>query len=278
VSFDECKIASGSSDSTIKVWSTKTNAAWSVLTLLGHSDAVRCLALRGNMLISGSSDHTIKVWVLEAGRGWSRSSCRLTIQSHADAVRCLCLEADTIVSGSYDGTIQVHAVAKGNRLQIFRGHEGPVLALSCQHKAAMVSGGLDGTVRIWDRDKGLCIQVIEAHLRGVSGVHVDYPRRLIVSTGFDGNIKFWRENGDCVDVLTWNQHEGHKGAIRGLVADEKRIVTCSDDKTVKVWDMDTRRRLCTLRLELGGVGLSAATSLFLFLPQAPQQRGGLRDI
>jgi len=130
VSFDETKIASGSSDSTIRVWSTKTNASWSVLTLLGHSDAVRCLALRGNMLISGSSDHTIKVWVLEAGLGWSRSSCRLTIQSHTDAVRCLCLEADTIVSGSYDGTIQVHTIASGSRLQVFSRSCGTRVSIS----------------------------------------------------------------------------------------------------------------------------------------------------
>lgn len=59
--FDDDKIVSGSSDSTIKVWSTRTNAPWSVFTLLGHSDSVRCLVLRGNMLVSGSNDTTIKV-------------------------------------------------------------------------------------------------------------------------------------------------------------------------------------------------------------------------
>jgi F-box/WD-40 domain protein 7 len=247
VQFDESRIVSGSSDSTIKVWSTKTNASWSVMTLLGHSDAVRCLVLRGNVLVSGSSDQTIKVWMLEGGLDWSRGSCRLTIQSHTDCVRCLCLEQDTILSGSYDGTIRTHSFTTGAPQLIYRGHDGAVLALACQNKATIVSGGVDGTVRVWDRAKAQCRLVINAHARGVSGVHVDPHRRIIISTGFDGNISFWRDNGECVEVLTWIHHEGHRGAVRGLMADDKRLVTCSDDKTVKVWDLDTRQRLCTLQ-------------------------------
>ena len=39
----------------------RTNSRWSVQTLVGHSDMVRCLHLAGNRLVSGSADGTIKV-------------------------------------------------------------------------------------------------------------------------------------------------------------------------------------------------------------------------
>jgi F-box/WD-40 domain protein 7 len=44
-----------------KVWNIRTNAQWSVQTLVGHSGTVRCLHLEGNRLVSGSTDCMIKV-------------------------------------------------------------------------------------------------------------------------------------------------------------------------------------------------------------------------
>ena len=47
-----------------QVWNIRTNAQWSVQTLVGHSGTVRCLHLEGNRLVSGSSDKSIKVRAL----------------------------------------------------------------------------------------------------------------------------------------------------------------------------------------------------------------------
>ncbi|XP_037774868.1 WD repeat-containing protein 5B-like [Penaeus monodon] len=47
--------------------------------------------------------------------------------------------------------------------------------------------------------------------------------------------------------------EGHTGVIRCLAADPWRIVSASDDKTIKVWDRETLRRLVTLRNHTDGV-------------------------
>ncbi|CAH8480556.1 unnamed protein product [Schistosoma turkestanicum] len=45
VDCDAYRIVSGSADATIRVWNIRTNAKWSVQTLRGHSDAVRCVQL-----------------------------------------------------------------------------------------------------------------------------------------------------------------------------------------------------------------------------------------
>ena len=43
------------------MWNIRTNAQWSVQTLVGHSGTVRCLHLEGKRLVSGSTDKSIKV-------------------------------------------------------------------------------------------------------------------------------------------------------------------------------------------------------------------------
>ena len=55
------RLASGSSDKTIKVWELATGAC--VATLEGHEDTVFSLAvLEGGRLASGSFDQTVNVW------------------------------------------------------------------------------------------------------------------------------------------------------------------------------------------------------------------------
>ena len=62
--LSDLKLASGSSDRTIKIWNTTTGII--IQTLNGHSGTVRCLASfnSGKNLISGSEDRTIKIWDL----------------------------------------------------------------------------------------------------------------------------------------------------------------------------------------------------------------------
>lgn len=82
----------------------------------------------------------------------------------------------------------------------------------------------------------------------------------------------------CLETLDWVRSEGHKGVVRNIQADHWRVVSASDDKTVKVhscldprpntqsqsnpppsspypqvWDIHTGERLVTLQRHSGGV-------------------------
>ena len=62
------------------------------------------------------------------------------------------------------------------------------------------------------------------------------------------NFKVWNlETGCCISTLDWMTSEGHTGVIRCLQADTWRIVSSSDDKTIKVWELESGQRLVTLR-------------------------------
>jgi WD40 repeat protein len=61
-------LLSGSSDSTIKLWSTETQKL--ILTMQGHSDYIRSVAFssQGKCFASGSRDCTIKLWSIYSPR------------------------------------------------------------------------------------------------------------------------------------------------------------------------------------------------------------------
>lgn len=53
------------------MWDLDSNPGWSSIackaTMIGHSDAVRCLAVTGDQLISGSYDSLLKIWDISTG-------------------------------------------------------------------------------------------------------------------------------------------------------------------------------------------------------------------
>ena len=57
----DCRLASSSKDTTIKVWDTIGHRP--IFTLSGHTAAVTCLRWGGkNWLYSGSQDKSIRIW------------------------------------------------------------------------------------------------------------------------------------------------------------------------------------------------------------------------
>jgi len=78
-------LASGSADSTIRIWDLSTTTTQALKILKGHTGIITQLAvLPHGRLASGATDHTIKVWVISTGR------CIYTLQE-VNAISALCM-------------------------------------------------------------------------------------------------------------------------------------------------------------------------------------------
>ena len=115
-------LASGSKDSTIKIW----QGGSCLRVLRGHGNSVSCLANSPDhsKLLSGSGDHSARLWDVGSG------ACERELQGHTMAV-CAVLFVDSgrVASASNDKTIRLWSLATGACERVFAGHEEAVCSL-----------------------------------------------------------------------------------------------------------------------------------------------------
>jgi len=134
-------LISGSYDRTIKYWSLSSYDC--IMTLKGHSDAVRCLAVYAdNYLLSGSWDGTMKMWDVYDGV----DSCIQTFK-HEGSVRSILVVDMFIISSDYHGKIYIWSI-EGNLLESVQAHSDSNNSLII-HQNYIYSASYDYTIKKW---------------------------------------------------------------------------------------------------------------------------------
>ncbi|KAJ8489144.1 hypothetical protein ONZ51_g3141 [Trametes cubensis] len=267
LNFDSNVLASGSVDTTVKVWNFRTGECF---TLRGHCDWVNAVQLwdstgssvsgcgsappaaiengssapqidPGKMLFSASDDGTIRLWDL------SLRTCVRQFRGHVGQVQSLKLllvdedreessdsSARSTSPASRDGSLSPQPYPTSSPILSRRTpaqERGSVVPGSPakRQKPVLISGSLDNTIKIWDIETGKAQRTLFGHIEGVWAVASDKLR--LVSGSHDRTIKVWsREEGNCTATLV-----GHRGAVTCLALGEDKIVSGSDDGDVRVW-------------------------------------------
>jgi len=102
------------------------------------------------------------------------------------------------------------------------------------------TAGDDGTVRCWDIASHTQIQRIDAHTPAkVFKVRYSTALNLLVTCGTEGPIRLWdlNQNGASAGVLA-----GHTDWVQDAVLAKggRQVISVSDDRSVRVWDLDSR--------------------------------------
>ena len=154
-------IASGSDDTTVRIWDARSLQC--VAVLRGHSDNVRSLAsVPGRYVLSASWDKTIRVWDCV---GWQEVA---VLRGHSEAVLALavCPEAGLAVSGSFDCMIRSWSLADFRCVQVFDVH--------------------GDAVRVVDVEVVEVVEVVEGEDGGEGGGTRRHVR--CYSGGYDGSV------------------------------------------------------------------------------------------
>ena len=128
-------VASGSDDSTIRLWDTRTGGACG--TLEGHSGPVSTVAFSpdGQLVASGSHDRTVRLWDVRTG------AARGTLKGHSNWVSTVAFSSDgqLVASGSDDRTVRLWDVKTGNTTRVLEGQ--PLDGLSFVFNSSHLSVG-----------------------------------------------------------------------------------------------------------------------------------------
>lgn len=274
--FDSDKIITGSDDTNINVYDTKTGVLRNRLE--GHEGGVWALAYDGNTLVSGSTDRSVRVWDIKSGR------CLQTFQGHTSTVRCLVIlkpeqigthadgrpimmpEEPLIITGSRDSTLRVWKLP-GPRdrsihqagppandsdnpyaLRTLSGHHNSVRAIAA-HGDTLVSGSYDCTVRVWKISTGDLVHRLQGHTQKVYSVVLDHARNRCISGSMDNLVKVWSlDAGVCLFNL-----EGHTSLVGLLDLSHERLVSAAADSTLRIWDPENGQCRSTLSAHTGAI-------------------------
>ena len=197
---------------------------------------------------SGSRDRTIKIWNIHT------ATCTSTLSGHEGSVLCLQYNNTYIISGSSDSTIRIWDIASGKCIRVLRGHEQPVLDIQFYGPDKIVSSSKDWTIKIWNIHTGALESSLVGHTAAVNSIHVD--KDLLASASGDSTIRVW-DLLAALDVSKNTPYQAEistplkvlKGHERGLACvqfHDSKIVSGSNDKSIKVWDSVTGNCVATL--------------------------------
>ncbi|MDZ8055155.1 MAG: protein kinase domain-containing protein [Aulosira sp. ZfuVER01] len=259
-------LASGSDDSTVKIWNLKQKQV--VRTLKANSGWVYTVAISpdGQSAIAGYQDKTIKLWNLSTGEEIR------TLKGHQALVNSVAISSDgqTVVSGSYDKTIKIWDFATGKELRTLKGHTGEVLSVAISPNGEKIaSASADRTIKIWQLKTGKEIHPIRGHSLDVNALAISPNGQLLASASDDKTIKLWNLNTGK-HIRTFEGHTADVNAI-AFSPNGEYIASASDDKTVKVWQLNTGEAIQTFK------GHSAEVYAVAFNPGGKTLVSGSKD-
>ena len=187
-SSDGQTLASGSWDTTIKLWNVKTGNL--LQTLEGHSAWVNSVAYSpdGQILSSASGDNTIKLWNVKTGK------LLQTLTGHSNPIRLVAYSPDgqTLASASNDNTIKLWNVKTGKLLQTLTGHSDSVISVAYSLDGqTLASGSADKTIKLWNVKTGKLLQTLTGHSNQVRSVAYSPDGQTLASGSSDKTIKLW---------------------------------------------------------------------------------------
>lgn len=256
-------LASGSEDTTIKIWDWELGEL--ERTVKGHTKGVLDVDYGGprggTLLASCSSDLTIKLWDPSdeyknirtlPGHDHSVSAVRFIPSGAAGAPT----SGNLLASASRDKTIRIWDVTTGYCVKTIRGHADWVRDIAPSFDGRwLLSVANDQTARLWDASSGDAKvtfvgheHVIECctfapppsypHLAALAGLKKppssSSSAEFVATGGRDKLIKLWDCRGTLIKTLV-----GHDNWVRALVFHPggKYLLSCSDDKTIRCWDL-----------------------------------------
>ncbi|XP_022889777.1 transcription initiation factor TFIID subunit 5-like isoform X1 [Olea europaea var. sylvestris] len=206
-------LLSSSSDSTIRLWSTKLNA--NLVCYKGHNYPVWDVQFSpvGHYFASASHDRTARIWSMD------RIQPLRIMAGHLSDVDCVQWHANCnyVATGSSDRTVRLWDVQSGECVRIFIGHRSMILCLAMSPDGRyMASGDEDGKIMMWDLASGCCVSPLVGHSSCVWSLSFSCEGSLLASGSADSTVKIWDVTKSLKVSKTEENKNGKTNRLRSL--------------------------------------------------------------
>lgn len=215
--------------------------------LKGHTDWLTCIGYSrdGERLISGSLDKSVRVWEVTTGLQAS------VFTQHTQTIVGAAFfgDGENAISADSDGLINVWEIGARKILRAWEiGSTTTSLAVHPTQPIAAI-GTASGAVSVWNIATGQRV-----HSRSidyaVGGLAFSPDGKLLAAFGERPTIGVWKTaellaSSDTPSVMTLS---GHSGAVTGVSfsPDSMRLVSCSRDQSVRMFDLVSGYELMNL--------------------------------
>ena len=251
-------LASGSEDTTIKIWNIEDRSIMS--TVSGHTEGVNVLCnVKEGVFVSGSYDYSLIIWSKSTPES-SIYSHRQTLTGHNSYIKGIIrLNNREIVSGEYDGDLWIWDIDQGLCIR-----QIPSLRFDNLKQMKQHIGG-DVVVNYWDQVKvyGAANNWGNTPIKQFDvcvGRSIEFlSGDLLLKGGYEGQLEFidYGEIGWKLPSTIVGLHSVFINAIQRIV--KNIVITASDDGYLKVIDAISRR--CYLKFNARG-GLEALACFY----------------
>ena len=250
VDNDGRRVATGSRDKTVAVWSLRSGKRERVFE--GHRGGVSVLAFGpGGELISGDTRGGIRVW------SWPKGKVLLELNEHVGTVYTLGCSADgsLLASGAKDGSICVWSLESGDLVHRYEvGPRGQSFVFAGDG-AHLVSASGGNTFSFWSLETGELAWEQAAGPGTVGALELDRSGEWVVSRGWRGPVTIWSASSWGYTAVLPIVEKGLSGA--NLRPGWEQLV-CAHDGGVGLFDSENGELLDSHELPKGAVDLDVA--------------------
>lgn len=229
-----------SADHTARIWAVETGMC--LLQYMGHSGSVNSIRFHptNELVVTGSGDNTAHIW-MAAVTPHSQE------KAHSSEDEIDMSEKEDYDEGQVESSDSTIIRTPSAELE---GHTSVIIAADWMATGdQIVTASWDRTANVYDVSTSELLHSLAGHDQELTHTSTHPSQKLVVTSSKDTTFRLWDFRDRSMHSV--NVFQGHTEPVTSAVfTSGDKVVSGSDDRTVKVWDMKNMRSpIATIRLD-----------------------------